>query len=102
MRSEMLRIEIAKNADSKYVTAQAAQAITPRLIKAMNSCNVAEDEASAESSVNFFNEYREILHSTTEKYSDEEFASSSPLESLNVSFSLPNENEKKQSIMNQK
>ena len=66
-RSEMLRKEIAKNANSNYVAAQAAHAITPRLIKAMKSCSLqkgADDGASAESSVNnFFNEYREILQS---------------------------------------
>ena len=57
------------------------------LHKAVAAINVDESSMQDSSLRNDFNEYREILNSHTENYSDDEFANISAMESLDVSQS---------------
>jgi len=82
-KSELLKREIAKNATNQ---------ITPKISdfqKVVAQVVIGCDESSVQDSSlrNDFNEYRDILQSHTENYSDDGFTSSA-MESLNVSNTI--------------
>ena len=93
-RSEKLKKELAKSHGGAQSAASGSQKnlITPKVKNGVSGHGVkpsafkADHESSVQDSSNRndFSEYRDILQSHTENYSDDDFASS-VMESLNVS-----------------